>query len=61
MNIPDILSIAKSLQSLNWLEILGAVNTIVVALITIFTLIPGDQPEKTLRAIAAFIERFSRK
>lgn len=61
MNIPDILNIVKSLQSLNWLEILGAANTIIVALIAIFALIPGDQPEKALRAVAAFIARFSRK
>lgn len=58
MNIHDII---QTVTQLNWLEILAAVNGLVVALIAIFALVPGEQPEKTLRAIAAFIGRFSRK
>jgi hypothetical protein len=57
----DILHLLHTLQSLNWLEVLGAVNTLLAALIVIFALIPGEQPEKALRALAAFIGRFSRK
>ena len=58
MNINDII---QTVSQLNWLEVLGAINALLVALIAIFALIPGDQPEKTLRAIAGFISRFSRK
>ena len=57
----EILNIIKTLQSLNWLEVLGAINTILAVLIVIFALIPGEQPEKALRGFAAFIGRFSRK
>ena len=57
----DIINIIQTLKSLNWLELLGAVNTILAVLIIVFSLIPGDQPEKTLRAIVTFIARFSRK
>lgn len=57
----EILNVIKTLQSLNWLEVFGAINTILAVLIVIFALIPGEQPEKALRAFAAFIGRFSRK
>jgi hypothetical protein len=57
----DIINIIQTLKGLNWLELLGAVNTILAVLIIVFSLIPGDQPEKTLRAVANFIARFSRK
>ena len=58
MNINNII---QTVGQLNWLELIGAINGLLVALIAIFALIPGDQPEKTLRAIANFIGRFSRK
>lgn len=58
MNINDII---QTISRLNWLEIIGALNGLILALIAIFALIPGEQPEKTLRAIAAFVGRFSRK
>jgi len=58
MNINDII---QTVSQLNWLELLGAINGLLVALIAIFAFIPGDQPEKTLRGIANFVGRFSRK
>jgi hypothetical protein len=58
MNINDII---QTLTQLNWLEVIVALNGLIVALIAIFALVPGEQPEKTLRAIVAFIGRFSRK
>jgi hypothetical protein len=58
MNISEIVSL---IASLNWLEVVGAVTTILVGLIALFELIPGEQPEKTLRAIVNFIAKFSRK
>jgi hypothetical protein len=42
-------------------EMITALNGVVIALIGVFTLIKGDQPEKTLRKIANFLEKFSRK
>lgn len=57
----DINNIIQIVSQLNWLEILGAVTALLLALITIFEMIPGDQPEKTLRAVVNVIARFSRK
>lgn len=57
----DIQNIIQVVSSLNWLEILGAVNGLILALIAVFALIPGEQPEKTLKAIAGIIGKFSRK
>lgn len=41
--------------------ILMAVLSILMGVIAIAMLIPGEQPEKTLKAIVAFIEKFSKK
>jgi hypothetical protein len=57
----DITNIIQVVSSLNWLEIMGAVSGLLAALIVIFELIPGDQPEKTLRSVVNFIAKFSRK
>jgi len=57
----DITSITTIIGQLNWLEIIGAVTALLLALITVFELIPGDQPEKTLRAVVSILARFSRK
>lgn len=57
----DINNIIQVVSQLNWLEILGAVNGLLLALIAVFALIPGEQPEKALRAVAAIIGKFSRK
>jgi uncharacterized membrane protein YuzA (DUF378 family) len=58
MIISEILTLVSSL---NWLEVLGALTTTLVGLIALFELIPGEQPEKTLRAIVNVIAKFSRK
>jgi hypothetical protein len=42
-------------------EWIGAIDLLIVGLIAVCALIPGDQPEKALRAIAAVIGKFSRK
>jgi hypothetical protein len=57
----DIQNIIQIVSQLNWLEILGAINGLILALIAIFALIPGEQPEKTLKAVAGIIAKFSRK
>ena len=43
------------------LEIVMAVHGILVALVALFMLIPGEQPEKALQSVVDFIERFSKK
>jgi hypothetical protein len=58
MNLTEILTLVSGL---NWLEIIGALTTVMVGLIAVFELIPGEQPEKTLRAIVNVIAKFSRK
>jgi len=57
----EITNIIQIVSQLNWLEIMGAVSGLLAALIVIFELIPGDQPEKTLRSVVNFIAKFSRK
>jgi len=57
----DITNLLQIVSQLNWLEILGAVSGLLAALIVIFELVPGEQPERTLRKVAAILEKFSRK
>jgi hypothetical protein len=42
-------------------EILSAVVSAITALIALFMLIPGEQPEKALQKLVDFIAKFSRK
>lgn len=46
---------------LNGPQIISALNAVVLALIALFLLIPGEQPEKALRSVADFLEKFSKK
>jgi len=57
----DIQLIIQTISSLNWLEIIGAVTTILLLLITVFEFIPGEEPERTLRKVANFLAKVSRK
>ena len=57
----DIINLITFISSLNWLEIVGAITTLLTVLIAIFEFIPSDQPEKTLKAVVAFIEKYSQK
>ena len=50
-----------SFFSMHGLEILGALTTVLSGLIVIFTFIPGEQPEKALKACLDFITKFSVK
>lgn len=42
-------------------EYLAAANGVLLALISVCLLIPGEQPEKFLQSIVDFISKFSRK
>jgi len=57
----EITNLLQIVSQLNWLEILGAVSGLLAALIVVFELVPGEQPEKALRKVAAILEKFSRK
>ena len=41
--------------------LLMAISAVLSALIAVFMIIPGEQPEKTLQAIVDFLAKFSRK
>ncbi len=45
----------------NYQLIITAIAAVVSALIALFLLIPGEQPEKALRKIADFLAKFSNK
>lgn len=54
------------MQILQWLmanlfPLLGAISAALAALIVVFQIIPGEQPEKALQAVVDFIEKFSKK
>lgn len=57
----DITNLIQIVSQLNWLEIIGAATGLLVALIAIFELIPGEQPEKALRSVVNILTKFSRK
>jgi hypothetical protein len=40
---------------------IAAINAVLVALVALFLLIPGDQPEKALKGAADFLAKFSKK
>lgn len=44
----------------NWMAVLAAINGVLVALIAVFVLIPGPEPERTLQKIVDFIAKISR-
>jgi len=45
----------------NWQSYLGALSAVLVAAIAVASLIPGDEPEKTLQKIVDFLSKFSKK
>jgi hypothetical protein len=42
-------------------QFISAVVAVLGSLIVLFELIPGDAPEKQLKAIVAFLEKYSKK
>ena len=57
----DILIGVSKFIAANWQTLLLGLQGVLVGLIAIFAVIPGDQPEKTLQAIVDVIKRFSVK
>ena len=54
----QILSFIQSQDMFAWL---GALVALLSAVIAIASLIPGDEPESTLRKVVDFLSKFSRK
>ena len=49
------------LLSTDWLALVGALTSVCTALVVLFSLIPGEQPERAIKTFASFIGKFSRK
>lgn len=45
----------------NYQLVIAAVNAVIVALIALFLIIPGPQPEAFLKSVADFLAKFSKK
>lgn len=45
----------------NWQNVLAALNALLLGVIAICVMIPGEQPEKFLQGVVDFIAKFSRK
>lgn len=45
----------------NYQTVIVDTNAVVLALIALFTVIPGEQPEKFLHGVAEFLGKFSNK
>jgi hypothetical protein len=45
----------------NWQSYLGVLATVLGAAIAVATVIPGDEPERTLQKIVDFIQSISRQ
>lgn len=57
---------AQALELLNWIiasgpHLVAAIISVLSALIALFLLIPGEQPEKALQAAVDFLAKFSIK
>lgn len=58
--------IQSAIAVFNWViasgpNLVAAVSAVVVGLIGLFLLIPGEQPEKALQAVVDFLAKYSKK
>lgn len=58
--VATILSVGQWLLA-NYALVLHAVLAVLTALVALFMIIPGPQPEAALQKVVDFIERFSKK
>lgn len=52
--------IIEFFKNFNFLQFIGIAVLVVNALIGVFMLIPGEQPEKFLQGVVDFLKKFSR-
>ena len=55
------MEIISQLPKIDWLGVLGALTALLGAAALLATFIPGEEPERTLYRIVAWLEKFSRK
>jgi len=56
----DVNSLVSNIAN-NWQQYLGVITAVLTAAIAVATVVPGDEPEKTLQKIVDFISQISRK
>ncbi len=56
-----LLKLAEFVKGVDLFAWLGALTALCGALIAVFSLIPGEQPEKFLRGVLDVLTKFSRK
>jgi hypothetical protein len=56
-----MLKLAEFIKGVDLFAWLGAMTALCAALIAVFGLIPGEQPEKFLRGVLDVLTKFSRK
>lgn len=56
-----LLKLAEFVKGVDLFAWLGALTALVAALIAVFSLIPGEQPEKFLRGVLDVLTKFSKK
>jgi len=56
----DVNSLISNIVA-HWQEYLGVITAVLGAAIAVATVIPGDEPERTLQKIVDFISQISRK
>jgi hypothetical protein len=56
----DLTSLVTTIAT-NWQQYLGVITAVLAAAIAVATVIPGDEPERTLQKIVDFISNISRK
>ena len=49
------------LLNMNWLETVGAITLLLNGLLAVALVIPGEIPDKQLKAVLDFILKFSKK
>jgi len=54
-------SVLAFFSSMNLTEWVAAITALLGGLIAVFSLIKGPQPEKFLKSVLGFLEKFSRK
>lgn len=57
----NLLKVAEIVKGVDLFAWLGAITALCAAFIAVFSLIPGEQPEKFLRGVLDVLTRFSRK
>ena len=61
MNLVQVVMGVWAYATANLANLILSLNLLFAFLIGVFTLVPGDQPEKSLQKIADFVSKYSKK